>query len=446
MSRHTLTRIPGAICLALLLALPVFGPVAGHAQSGDVPGADEAQEAGQGIALPPLITDPRISPQELELRLIPLTNPELEAAAAAWQDLAKAKSQEIVEAQVAGTSGDELAALTAERRRIFDNYTQVLNAWDKKAGDAEAIAQYRAYRTAVVTEGTRTADVKTLTAEATRWLTSPAGGIDLLKKLAIILASLLALLFLARLVRRGASRGISRVPNLSKLLQAFLVAAIYWVVLAIGLMVVLSMLGIDVSPVFALIGGASFIMAFAFQDTLGNLASGLMIMINRPFDEGHYVDVGGVAGTVRSVSIVATTVVTPDNQVIVIPNKNVWGNTITNVTASPTRRVDLVFGIGYDDSIPEALRVIEETVKSHPLVMEEPAPVIRVHELADSSVNFICRPWVKTSDYWTVYWDLTQQMKQNFDAAGISIPFPQQDVYMHHVNAPPPPQPAKAEA
>ena len=141
--------------------------------------------------------------------------------------------------------------------------------------------------------------------------------------------------------------------------------------------------------------------------------------------------VGGVGGVVKTVSIVATTVVTPDNQLIVIPNKNVWGNVITNVTASATRRVDLVFGISYQDSIPEAGKLIEEIVKAHPLVLDDPEPVIRVHELADSSVNFICRPWVRTSDYWSVYWDLTQQVKERFDAAGISIPFPQQDLHIY---------------
>ncbi|MFC6639908.1 mechanosensitive ion channel family protein [Sulfitobacter sediminilitoris] len=186
----------------------------------------------------------------------------------------------------------------------------------------------------------------------------------------------------------------------------------------------------NVTPLFAMIGGASFILAFAFQDTLGNLASGLMIMINRPFVEGDYVLVASVGGTVQSVSIVATKVTTPDNQVIVIPNKNVWGNVITNVKASDTRRVDLVFGISYDDSISDALRVIEETVKAHPLVLTEPAPVIRVHELAASSVNFVCRPWTKTADYWTVYWDLTHRMKEAFVDAGISIPYPQQDVHI----------------
>ena len=229
---------------------------------------------------------------------------------------------------------------------------------------------------------------------------------------------------------------MERVPNLSKLLQVFLATVVYWIVLAVGFLIVLSALGIDISPVFALIGGASFILAFAFQDTLGNLASGLMIMINRPFDEGDYVDVGGVSGTVKAVSIVATKVVTPDNQIIIIPNRNVWGNVIKNVTASETRRVDLVFGISYDDSVPKALEVITETVKAHPLVLDDPEPVIRVHELSDNSVNFVCRPWAKTTDYWAVYWDLTQQMKEKFDAAGISIPYPQRDLHVYHHGAP----------
>jgi small conductance mechanosensitive channel len=234
-------------------------------------------------------------------------------------------------------------------------------------------------------------------------------------------------------MRRFARRWVASVPNLSKLLQAFLVTVAYWIVLAVGLMVVLSAFGVDISPVYAMIGGASFILAFAFQDTLGNLASGLMIMINRPFDEGDYVAVGGVAGTVKSVSIVATKVTTPDNQVIVIPNKNVWGNVITNVTVSPTRRVDLVFGIGYGDSIEKAQQVLEELTSAHPLVLRDPAPVIRVSQLAESSVDFIVRPWVRGEDYWTVFWDLTRQVKEGFDRNGIAIPFPQRDVHVHQV-------------
>jgi small conductance mechanosensitive channel len=159
-----------------------------------------------------------------------------------------------------------------------------------------------------------------------------------------------------------------------------------------------------------------------------------MIMINRPFDEGDFVQVAGLGGTVKHVSIVSTTVTTPDNQVIVIPNSKVWGDVITNVTASDTRRVDLVFGIGYSDSIEQAQKVLEEVVTQHPLILKEPAPVIRVSELADSSVNFIVRPWTKTSDYWGVYWDLQRAVKEAFDANDISIPFPQTDMHLHVID------------
>jgi small conductance mechanosensitive channel len=184
-------------------------------------------------------------------------------------------------------------------------------------------------------------------------------------------------------------------------------------------MVVLAALGVNVTPLFALVGGASFILAFAMQNTLGNLAAGLMIMINRPFDEGDYVSVGGVAGTVRNVSIVSTTVVTPDNQIVVVPNSSVWGNVITNATASETRRVDLVFGVPIDASVEKTQAVLEETVRANPLVLAEPEPIVRVNELSDSTVKFVVRPWTRSGDYWTVYWDLTRRVKENLQRAGI---------------------------
>ncbi|MGI9522711.1 MAG: mechanosensitive ion channel family protein [Hyphomicrobiaceae bacterium] len=396
--------------------------------------------------LPTQLLQPQIGVEELEIRLVPLTGDDLKKLAKEWLKIVKSKTEEVVQAQVAITKTDgavedaareKLTQIDLERRDLFDKYSSVLNAWEKKGGDAKDIASYRAYRNAIIVEEARTTDFTTLVARALTWFTDEDGGIYLLKSIGIIILSVLALLFAAGVVRRLARRWIGHVPNVSKLLQAFLVGIIYWVVLALGLMIVLSAVGVDITPLFALIGGASFIIAFALQDTLGNLASGLMIMIYRPFDEGDYVDVGGVAGTVKAVSIVATTVTTPDNQVIVIPNKNVWGNIITNVTASETRRVDLVFGISYDDSIPETLRVLEGAVASHPLVLKEPEPIIRVHELADSSVNFICRPWTKTSDYWTVYWDLMRQVKERFDEAGISIPYPQQDIHVKGASATP---------
>ena len=440
------------LVLFLMAAFAVFSP--GNDADAQQPSQDSVAEKiadivasaavdqsarDQETGLTREVLNSEIDTSELELRLIPMTKSELERLAVKWLEIVRAKTEEVMSAQLAinKTDGavedaarDNLAALSLERGALFDKYSNVISSLEKKGGDPALVSEYRAYSSSVIVEETRTADYKTLIAEMLSWLADRDGGIQLAISAAIIVGVLLGLLVLARVARRFARRWMGHVPNLSKLLQAFLATFIYWLVLAFGLMITLSALGVDISPVFALIGGASFIMAFAFQDTLGNLASGLMIMINRPFDEGHYVDVGGVAGSVKSVSIVATTVVTPDNQVIVIPNKNVWGNVITNVTASKTRRVDLVFGIAYEDSISDAWRVIEETTTAHPLVLDEPKPAIHVHELADSSVNFICRPWTKTSDYWDVHWDLTRQIKENFDTAGISIPYPQQDLHI----------------
>ena len=132
-------------------------------------------------------------------------------------------------------------------------------------------------------------------------------------------------------------------------------------------------------------------------------------------------------------SLVSTTVLTPDNQTVVVPNSKIWGDVITNITGNDTRRIDMVFGIGYSDDIAKAEQVIQQIVNEHDLILADPEPVIKVHELADSSVNFVVRPWAKTSDYWAVYWDLMRTVKLRFDEAGISIPFPQQDVYMHTV-------------
>jgi small conductance mechanosensitive channel len=213
-------------------------------------------------------------------------------------------------------------------------------------------------------------------------------------------------------------------------MQDFLLKTIFWLAFAIGLLIVLSFFGVNITPLFAVLGGASFILAFAMQETLGNLAAGLMIMINKPFDVGDLVDTNGILGEVEAVSIVSTTVRTLDNQVVILPNSAVWGSIITNVTVSPVRRVDMVFGIGYGDDMEKAQKILERVVSENKLILDDPQPNIRVHELADSSVNFICRPWTKTEHYWDVYWDLTRKVKENFDAEGVSIPFPQRDVHL----------------
>lgn len=242
-----------------------------------------------------------------------------------------------------------------------------------------------------------------------------------------ILAALLAHVVVAALTK-------SRLAP-TQLLLAFVTGTTGKVTMVIGLVMALATVGIDVAPLLAGIGVLGFVVGFALQDTLGNFAAGVMILLYRPYDVGDAVTAGGVTGAVRSMNLVSTTICTPDNQVQIVPNGTIWGGVITNVTANDTRRVDLVAGIGYGDDIDQAEATLHRIVSEHELVLEDPAPVIRVNELADSSVNLVVRPWCKTSDYWTVKWDLTRAIKVEFDKAGISIPFPQTDVHLHKVEA-----------
>jgi small conductance mechanosensitive channel len=408
----------------------------------DATAEEPAAEAPQdkAAAYPPGLDDPSIDLEELQLRLIPLSADQLGSLAAAWQEQARAAAQATVDKslEIRATEGTETEALREkrlallkERGLIFEKYLAVVSSLEAKGGDPAEVALLRDYISAIRIEEKSQLTPQEFADSFLKWLVSPEGGVGIGFRIAVIAGSLFGLFIVARIVRAWARSAFNRVPNLSKLLSSFLVMAVYWLTIAFGLMVVLAALGVNITPLFALVGGASFIIAFALQETLSNLAAGLMIMINRPFDEGDYVLVAGLGGTVKHVSVVSTTVTTPDNQVIVIPNSKVWGDVITNVTASDTRRVDLVFGIGYGDSIEQAQKVLEEVVAHHPLVLKDPAPVIRVNELADSSVNFIVRPWTKSGDYWNVYWDLQRAVKEAFDNNGISIPFPQTDMHLH---------------
>ena len=202
-------------------------------------------------------------------------------------------------------------------------------------------------------------------------------------------------------------------------------------VLFIGFFVGLSALEINIGPVLAIIGAAGFVIAFALQNSLSNFASGILMLIYRPFDIGDMIKVAGVLGKVESMNLLSTQLRTPDNQLVIVPNNSAWGDVITNVTGVTQRRVDMVFGIGYSDDIDKVQKILEEIVNGHELVLKESESVVKLHELADSSVNFICRPWVKPENYWDVYWDITREVKLRFDAEGVSIPFPQRDVHIY---------------
>ena len=161
----------------------------------------------------------------------------------------------------------------------------------------------------------------------------------------------------------------------------------------------------------------------------------MMILLYRPYDDGDVVEVGGVFGKVSKMSLVNTTILTFDNQTLVMPNSKIWGDVIKNVTAQDKRRVDMIFGIGYDDDIPKAEKVLTEIVTGHSKVLHDPAPVVRLNALNESSVDFIVRPWTGKDDYWDVYWDITRAVKLRFDEEGISIPFPQRDVHVYRAEA-----------
>jgi small conductance mechanosensitive channel len=252
-------------------------------------------------------------------------------------------------------------------------------------------------------------------------------------KLLILVLILILFSALARMAKSVASRALSSSRlHVSQLLRDLFVSLIGKAVFLIGLLIALAQVGVQIGPVLAGLGIIGFIVGFALQETLSNFASGVMILIYRPFDVGDAIDAGGVSGKVKQMSLVSTTITTFDNQRVIVPNKKIWGDVIRNMNAEAIRRIDLIFGIGYDDDIDQAERILHEIVDRHELVLEDPAPVIRLHLLGESSVDFIVRPWVKSGDYWTAYWDITKAVKKRFDEEGISIPFPQQDMHVYH--------------
>ncbi|MDB4583002.1 mechanosensitive ion channel [Draconibacterium sp.] len=236
---------------------------------------------------------------------------------------------------------------------------------------------------------------------------------------------------LANLARNLTEKGLedSRF-QLSQLLKRMVASIVRNSVLILGVLIALSQIGFSLGPLLAGMGLVGFVVGFALQDTLSNFAAGMLILIYRPFDVDDVIEAGGVSGLVSEMSLVNTTFLTFDNQTIIVPNGKIWGDVIKNVTAQTVRRIDLVFGIAYSDDIEKAEKVMAEVVAAHPAVLEDPPTMIRLHELGDSSVNYVVRPWVNRDDYWETFWALNRAMKMRFDEEGISIPFPQRDVHL----------------
>lgn len=259
-------------------------------------------------------------------------------------------------------------------------------------------------------------------------------GVDWGIKIAVAIAIFIVGKIIARIIANLIQKAL-RKGGTDEMLIGFLGNITYGVLLVAVVLAAVDTLGVNVTSLMAILGAAGLAVGLALKDSLGNFAAGVMIIIFRPFKIGDYVDAGGAAGTVDEIGLFATLMHTPDNKRIIVPNGAIIGGNITNVSALPTRRVDLVFGIGYDDNIGQARDIIMGLLEADERVLADPAPAVTVGELGDSSVNLNVRPWVKAEDYWGLYFDLLENVKIRFDEAGISIPFPQQDVYMHEVKA-----------
>jgi small conductance mechanosensitive channel len=252
------------------------------------------------------------------------------------------------------------------------------------------------------------------------------------------LVAAIAVFIIGRWVARFVTGMIVRASRRAKVdetLLGFLQNVVYLMLLIVVCIASLGCMGVDTTSLSAILAAAGFAVGMALQRSLGNIASGVMLVIFKPFKVGDYVELGGTSGTVVELQMFSTILLTPDNVRVVVPNGNITGAAISNYSAESRRRIDLVIGCGYNDDLKAVRSFLEETVATDTRILRDPAPVVAVAELGDSSVNFIVRPWVPSADYWAVKFDLTEQIKLGFDERGFTIPYPSQDVFLHRPEA-----------
>ena len=323
---------------------------------------------------------------------------------------------------------DTLTELRTQRAALIERFNVVLAELKAKGGEVEVYEKYRDAVDDILVDVSDTSAVWTF---ITGWLTSEKGGVKWAVNLSKFIGILVLFYILALLIGKAVQKATVSAKTMSQLLKDFINPFTRRVIIGIGLLVAISTLGIAVTPLLAIITAAGLVIGLALQGTLSNFASGLLLIFYHPFDIGDAINAGGTEGTVDSMNLMSTVIRTWDNKVMIVPNNKIWDDVITNISGTERRRVDMVFGISYSDPIDKAQAILEKIAKEHPDTLEEPMPVVQVHELGDSSVNFIVRPWVIPTNYWGVYWDITRKVKEEFDKQGISIPFPQRDVHFY---------------
>ena len=245
------------------------------------------------------------------------------------------------------------------------------------------------------------------------------------------------ILLIGRIVAGAVRKGVERVLNLRKVdrsLTGFVGSLAYFAIMTFTVIATVGQFGVQTASFVAILGAAGFAIGMALQGTLANFASGVMLLLFRPFTAGDFIEAAGIKGKVIEVAIFSTTISTPDNVRITVPNGQLYGGIIKNYNGFETRRVDMVFGIGYTSDIEKAMSILTDLCRADSRILTDPAITIGVSELADSSVNIILRPWVNAADYWGVYFDMHKNVKHAFDAGGIEIPFPQRVVHMNQLN------------
>jgi len=255
-------------------------------------------------------------------------------------------------------------------------------------------------------------------------------GLQVISAIVLLIVGRMAAGFIRRIVRKGLERA-----EVDATLVPFLSKGVYYLVLAVVVIAVLQLFGVQTTSLVAVLGAAGLAVGLALQGTLSNFAAGVMLLIFRPFKVGDYVDAGGTAGSVLEIGIFATTLKSPDNIKIIVPNSQVYGQTIKNFNGFDTRRVDMVMGISYDDDIQLAIDTITKIVTADDRVLADPAPTVAVSNLGDSSVDIVVRPWCQGADYWGLLFDLNRRLKEGLEAAGCSIPYPQRDVHLFQKSA-----------
>ena len=381
---------------------------------------------------------------ELKMMLRPLSREELEVELKEWVALMKQLIAESSKTnlqvlrmdskQLESKEGVELRAKQVDERRkelmLVKHTRTVIDALEQKGGD---VTDQRKYVDAVVvTKDVTNSSVDQISAFAADfgvWFESREGGDRFFKKAAGFVVILLVFWGFGKLAAVITRRILRRQKRGSRMLRQFVQKTIGFVVFIIGLVIALSAVGVKVGTMLTAAGAGGLIIGFALQDSIANFASGIMIMVYKPFDMDDFVLIDGAKGKVERMSFVSTTLVTIDNKELVIPNRKAWGNTITNYTGRAVRRVDFLFYISHGDDIERASALLVELASKHESVLGKPAPMVGVNSLSDVAVEIFLRPWVKTDDYWPVYWELTKQVKVLFDKEGITIPKQAIDVH-----------------